>query len=503
MASVRHLNGIVALSDTRRATGPPHNPDLMWQSQTRLARHERGVPTSYIRLMMTSLNAGYIRVDNNYIITDANPIAAEWFGMRLENIVGRQFAEVAPKSPMKMLSNAIERSIFFDRQLQSFGRPDRLLDLHVYPTEDGAMIFFQDITEHKDAAREREGKTALLRSLDAVTAQILVLDRRGSIVAANSAWQSFAAHHGLVPDNGEPANYLTPDLKRWTCRPEAERIRSTLTAVLSGSARTARIDYAWRLKGKTRWFTLKAARLQSGGDSYLIVTNEDTTALKQAERMTGKLCERLLAVQEEERQRIAEDLHDSTAQHLVALGLNLMKLKGHVSTANEATSLVGEMEGFLREASKELRTFTYLLHPPYLAEDGLAATLHQYAEGYAKRTGIPVAFRAVGAVGEVSQSAQRCIFRIVQEGLANVYRHASATRAQISLRLQAGCLHLVVSDDGHGMLQTPRPLGVGLPSIKARLRQFGGYLKIRSSHRGTHLHAVVPISADMDLQTGV
>lgn len=453
------------------------------------------VPAAYVRLMLTSLGAGYLCVDENYVVTDANSVALKWLGMRSQDVVGRPYARVVPKSPMKMLKSAVERSIFVDRELFSYGRPDRLLDLHVYPIEGGAIVFFRDLTEQKCSRQNDAGGEALLRSLDAIPTHVVVLDRHGTVIGSNLAWRSFAAAHGLTPQNDEPLNYLALHDKPLADRPEAKRISAALSAVLTGSVRAAQLEYAWRLDGTVRSFALKAERFECDGNYYLVVANEDVTALKEAEQTAGELCDRLLAVQEEERQRIAGELHDCTAQHLVALGLNLIKLKSKGSITGDATGLFAEMDTLLQEATTELRTFTYLLHPPQLAEHGLLATLQQYVEGFSRRTGVSVMLRTTHVTESISAPLQRCIYRIVQEGLANVHRHASATRVKVDLRHIGGRLHLVVTDNGRGIEPTSHSLGVGLPGIRSRLHQFGGRLNVGVCSRGTRLHAAIPLGA--------
>ena len=261
-----------------------------------------------------------------------------------------------------------------------------------------------------------------------------------------------------------------------------------------------------------RWFQLSAARFQSSGEAHVAVTNEEVTAVKEAEQALGQVAERLLTIQEEERQCIAEDLHDSTVQHLVAIGLNVMTLKGQIGADARPLALLQEIEGSLDEASRELRTLTYLLHPPRLEKDGLQATLRNYVEGFARRTGLQVTFRANGAVDALPFALQRTILRIVQEGLANVHRHAGASRVSVDLRWLMQRLHVIVTDDGKGfqraanahgeMSATPR-LGVGIPGILARLRQFGGELQIWSESGGTRLHALVPLAAGASIPISV
>lgn len=456
-----------------------------------------------LALILNSMDAGYLRVDRKYVIREINATALRWLGMTAEQVIGRPFSHVAPNSPMRMLRSAVEGTIFIDRELRSYQFPERLLELHVHSTAGGAIIYFRDITQQRRSERDAERTMALLQSsLDALSAHVVILDQGGRIIASNRSWQVFANARGLVAaTNGCEPNYLALLETRVARHPEAQQIATALRSVLCGRRQSTRLVYAWQIDGRLRWFQLNAARFESAGEPYLAVTNEDVTTIKEAEHALGHVAERLLTLQEEERRCIAEELHDSTVQHLVAIGLNVMQLQ-----ARSADPLLEEIEGSLDEASKELRTLTYLLHPPSLEREGLHQTLRNYADGFAKRSGLQVASRINGTVDALSFPLQRTILRIVQESLANVHRHASATRVRIDLRCFARQLHLIVHDDGKGIpgateagnrLHSMTRSGVGLPGINARLQQFGGELQIQSGPGGTRLHAVVPLGTSM------
>ena len=205
--------------------------------------------------------------------------------------------------------------------------------------------------------------------------------------------------------------------------------------------------------------------------------------------------ERLTTIQDEQRQQIAQELHDSTTQHLSALGLNPMSVRGRLAEDPKASELCDEMERSLGEATRELRTFTYLLHPPQLKKDGLRRSVHRYVEGFARRTGLKIKLRTGRQIDGLPPSEQRALLRVVQEALANVHRHASASKVSITLRSIAGWVHLIVRDDGkgiNGQFRTTRRTGVGIPGMKARLRGLGGDLEIQSGTKGTTLHGILP-----------
>lgn len=219
-----------------------------------------------------------------------------------------------------------------------------------------------------------------------------------------------------------------------------------------------------------------------------------------AKRQVSELSGQLLALQEEERQRIARELHDSTAQHLVAANLGLAGLEGALVQTPASRKAVTEIERLLGEALRELRIFTYLLHPPNLANDGLQATLRDFAEGFAGRTGLVARIRIPEEVDSMSPDLQRTILRVVQEALTNVHRHAGASQVSVNARIRSGRLVVRIRDNGHGMAGRDRPdgpvrLGVGIAGMRVRLEQFGGDMRMKTGPGGTSVMAIVPISA--------
>jgi PAS domain S-box-containing protein len=251
--------------------------------------------------------------------------------------------------------------------------------------------------------------------------------------------------------------------------------------------------------GLQRWLQIdgKYESTDTGEPSRHIGVFADITERKALEQEARELSERLVNLQEEERQRIAQELHDSTAQHLVAANLNLMSLRAKAGLGSDEIKLWNEVEVSMAEALKELRTFTYLMHPLGLDADGLCSTLRRYIDGYANRSGLRVKLRSSQQVDKLSLDMQRALFRIVQEALANVHRHACASHVSVDLRSIAGRLHVMVTDNGRGAeskQEEPsfRP-GVGIYGIRARARQFGGDLKIRTGPHGTRIHVAALI----------
>jgi signal transduction histidine kinase len=256
--------------------------------------------------------------------------------------------------------------------------------------------------------------------------------------------------------------------------------------------------------GRCRWLRSRGtvlARTADGRVSKVVVASQDLTDVKQARQALTDLSGRLYALREEERQRIAQELHDSTAQHLVAATLNLMTLRAKCASYPGVHDLLESIESSLEEATRELRTFTYLLHPLALENDGLEKTLRTYLDGFARRTGLRAQASVVGDVEGLAFALQCSLLRIIQEALANVHRHASASHVSVGLRRRSDALRLIVADDGCGMPAANGRAdgsvrnGMGISGMKARLSEFGGRLEIRSGPHGTTIAAIVPLSA--------
>jgi PAS domain S-box-containing protein len=274
--------------------------------------------------------------------------------------------------------------------------------------------------------------------------------------------------------------------------------KATKPAMLTGGDfhLTCRIR---RKDGSLRWLQMdgKVELAETGEPSRALGVVADITERKALERRAGRLSQRLLTIQEQERKNIAQELHDSTVQHLVAASLTLMRLRTITPSQGAEEGLCDEADEALQEAMKELRTFSYLMHPPALRASELGSTLREYVDGLARRTGLDIRLRLSPKANRLPLAVRRPVFRIVQEALANVYRHARASHAGVELRLIHDRLHVIVSDDGRGAGQRKEGKlrsGVGMRGIKARLEEVGGdFRTIRLKPRGFRVHAVIPV----------
>jgi len=222
-----------------------------------------------------------------------------------------------------------------------------------------------------------------------------------------------------------------------------------------------------------------------------------------AEQALRGLSTRLLQIQDQERRRIARELHDSTGQSLAVLTMNLSKCSKEVEGSNpELSRQLGESREIAQSVSDELRTTSYLLHPPLLDEMGLQAGLRWYIEGFKKRSNIDVRLNLPENLERLPPDLELMIFRVVQEGLTNIHRHSGSATAAICLCNSIGKLTLEIRDQGTGIptdkradVAGPGTAGVGLRGMRERVRGFGGELEISSDGKGTLVRAVIPFRA--------
>jgi PAS domain S-box-containing protein len=211
--------------------------------------------------------------------------------------------------------------------------------------------------------------------------------------------------------------------------------------------------------------------------------------LQASERELRSLSNRLLKLQDEERRRIARELHDSTAQSLSALEMN-MSLMEPVIGDEKMRRLVAETRQIARDCCLELRTISYLLHPPLLEEVGLVFAIEWFADGLRKRAAIEIHLELMPDFPRLEPEVETTFFRVVQESLTNVHRHSNATKAWISLSLRDAAIYLEVRDNGSGFADDTSPTsGVGFASMRERLAQLGGTLEITSSPYGVSVIA--------------
>ena len=209
---------------------------------------------------------------------------------------------------------------------------------------------------------------------------------------------------------------------------------------------------------------------------------------------------RILELQDSERRRVARDLHDSVGQFLAGLKINLSQLD--TASNKDAPKLISETLALTDYAIREVRTISHLLHPPLLEELGFLSAARWYVDEYGKRGQVKVSLSIDEPIERLPREVEIALFRVLQETLTNVYRHAAAQAVDVRIVCQDGSVHLTVSDDGKGIpedvltrFRGGAAPGIGLAGMRERLAEFGGQINVESSGAGSVVEAVIPTGA--------
>ena len=231
-----------------------------------------------------------------------------------------------------------------------------------------------------------------------------------------------------------------------------------------------------------------------------------TAELNVANHSLGELSARLLHLQDEERRRIARELHDSVGQTLAALSMNLAAVGADIERLAKTATTIADSTALVNDMSSDIRTISYLLHPPLLDEAGLSSALTWYVRGFSERSKIDIDLQIPADFGRLSRDLETAVFRVVQECLTNIHRHSGSSVARISIAHSDGHVRFEIEDKGKGIPSQKRSEiisspsgtpGVGIRGMRERLRQLGGTLEIHSNGegKGTLITACLPATA--------
>ena len=334
--------------------------------------------------------------------------------------------------------------------------------------------------------------------VDGLPEQIALVDDRWIVLTVNRAWAEATAQYGygeLKPG----ANYyqFCRDRAAEGHAPAASAL-AAMTEIDAQERTSARFIYCGSGPGAGRDFELCISRSLIAGCTFATIARYDITELTQLRRVRLECSQVIIEEKLAERRRMAREIHDSTAQLLACIGLGLGQLK-RAESPEARLSVVAELEELLGEAQREIRSISYLSHPPDLKQLGLVEAVRTLAVGFGRRTHVDISFEADKSFQLRDGDGQLSLYRIVQEALSNVHRHAGASRAEVRLIGRRRCVHVVVADDGAG-LASGASKGVGLAGMRARLADLNGRLTVRSTSSGTVVIASMPRSSPPGLQ---
>lgn len=349
------------------------------------------------------------------------------------------------------------------------------------------------VVELRHAARAVELAHKELRSiLDHTPAFVYVKDRQGRYIYANRRARALKDHDFI----GHSTADLFPAGVAAALVAEDDTVINTDNPIIKEEV----LD---RGTGNRTYLTTKFPLRDPDGEIYgICVVSTDISELRRTQQEVHDLSARLLSAQDGERRRIARELHDSTAQTLTALALNLNRLVRTGKADENLRAIAEESIALVKQVHSEIRTLSYLLHPPLLDELGLAAALTWYVDGFSNRSGIDVKLEISPEFTRIDPSLELALFRVVQESLGNVHRHSGSKTSSINLERTPTEVVLRISDAGQGMRLSSDPsgrthlLGVGIAGMEARLKQLGGKLVIESGANGTTVTAIVNPGAE-------
>ena len=391
----------------------------------------------------------------------------------------------------------------------------RICEARVYTGDAGqpARIIgvIADITPHKQAEESRRielERKRLESVILSLTEAVIIFDVEGRVLSINPAALRM---HRLAASDPLPktmldfvslfeAAHLDGSPMQNDERPVFRALKGEVVVGLELRARN-------RITGHTWIASYGAAPVydDTGRLSMAVLSMRDTTAeraaneeIRRANAALHSLSGQLLRLQDLERKRIARDLHDGTLQVITAMSMNLLTIARSPSIVSdpETLDLIVDAQELAKRASRELRTLSYLLHPPDLDELGLVAALRSWADGFAHRAGITLGL-SLDDPGRLDPDAETALFRIAQEALANVQRHSGSSRADLCLTFSDHNICLEVRDAGCGvppeiLTRDPGRIGVGILGMRERARQLGGTLQILSDSAGTTVRASFP-----------
>jgi PAS domain S-box-containing protein len=492
--------------------------------------------TAYrLAAIVESSDAAIISKDLTGKITSWNSAAERTFGYSSKEAIGQPVTMIIPfelrdeeTHIINCLKNGQRIEHFETVRVTKTGK--RLnVSLTVSPIKDsqgrviGGSKIARDITERKRAEKELRENQELLRAAFAQTYSFLaILSKDGTVVEANRA-----ALEGTGFQRSEVIGHKLWDVWYQSLPEEQAIAKTSIATAAKGLAVREECQYALR-DGSIRFAdrTLNPVQNERGEVVMIVASGLDNTEHRQLrnvleERVRDRtreletknlelvsktevvreLSARLLQIQDEERRRIARELHDSVGQMLAAVSMNLAHVSREAGALTSGSSRALEDNiGLVEQISTEIRTISHLLHPPLLDEVGLQSALRWYIDGFSERSKINVDLELPDSFGRLPRNLEITLFRVVQECLTNIHRHSGSTTAAIRVDRSENEVRLEVRDAGKGIssdtqtnLASGKLSGVGLRGMSERLRQMGGELAVTSNGTGTLVLATLPL----------
>ena len=481
------------------------------------------------------------------MITSWNKGAERIFGYTAEEAVGQHITLIVPRDQRDEEAGILER-LWRGERIEHFetvrvrkdGDPVDI-SLTISPIKDsagriiGASKVAREITERKQAEQALAERALLLDlSSDAILVRdvadrITFLNKSASELYGYSREEALGrvSHELLRTEFPEPLQRITEQLhreKRWTgelihrCKDGRQMVVISRWALNrdDGGNRKCVLETnndISQQKQSEKALRESEARLRALADELESkvgvrtqqLEHRNTEVLEQS-KLLRELSARLLQIQDSERRHIARELHDSAGQIVTALGMNLASIAQRVRQNPLLANAVQEGQQLVQELSKEIRTTSYLLHPPLLEENGLSEALPWYIHGLTERSGLTIDLNISEDFGRLAGEVELAVFRIVQECLTNIHRHSGSKTASIRLSREERSVSLEIQDDGKGIpaprlaeIQAQRA-GVGITGMRERVRCLQGQMNVESNDRGTKISVTLPLLTEATLR---
>ena len=500
-------------------------------------RKQAELTTSLLASIVDSSDDAIISMNLEAIITSWNRSAERLFGHTAEEAIGQHITLIIPPDRRQEEATILER-LKHGEQIEHFEtvrmRKDGTtfdVSLTISPVKDaagrvtGVSRVPRDITRRKEAERATGLLAAIVDSSDdaiiskSLQGVIRSWNNSAERIFGYTAEEAIGQHITLIVplDRRQEEATILKRLRQGERIEHFETVRvrkdgTSLDISLTvspvkdgaghvvGASKVARdVTDRKRAEQALRESKEQLRSLADGLETQVRVRTQEleqrnTEVLEQSEQLRD-LSNRLLRSQDDERRRIARELHDSAGQVITALGMSLANIGKHVTRDSQLARGVQDSQELVQQLSKEIRTTAYLLHPPLLDENGIPEAIRWYVQGLAGRSDLKIELCISEGFGRLPGEVELALFRIMQECITNIHRHSGSNKATIRIVRTAESVSLDIQDEGKGIPaeKLVQNTGVGIAGIRERVRHFRGAVTIQSNHLGTTISVTLPI----------
>jgi signal transduction histidine kinase len=450
-------------------------------------------------------------LDRSWRFTSVSDSMVRWAGRAAEDLVGldpRRVWAGVPKEVAEAVEAAFAGTASASLQMRSMTLPGLWTRFEIEPAAEGARVRYKDITAQVAAERTIQGADDPADfGLGLGPAEVALLDPRGVILQVNGAWRTaFATHRSDIANAGVGMAYL--DLIQATASARHELVaRLQIDALLAGWVPRAEAIYRFETVRGPEVRHALVAPLQHGAESFFVAVHDDLAGRARVLAALDEASDRRRVAAEQDRKRAAVEQHENLTRRLATMVRNLDDLRTRVGEDSDARSILDDMTKLTHQAVQETRVSSYLLNGSRDEPEGLVATIRGLVRSFAVRADIEASVSVTGPVDPVSADIHYAIFRVVEEALANIYRHCDARNVTVSLRRRPEGLTLRVSGEGRDAGRPPAvgtiPLfGAGIAGMRARIEQLGGALDVWADAAGSVMVATIPCRGAMAGRAG-